>query len=158
MRIQLKSAEAGAAATARAPAPVAANGPSGEGRTIVYIEDNLSNLQLVDRLLARLPNVRLIAAMQGKLGIDLVRHHHPDLILLDHHLPDLHAREVLEQLKRDPATAAIPVVVLSADTSPAQLKRLRAAGAAGHLTKPLDVESLLDTVRNSAPAHVQREM
>lgn len=150
LRIQLNSAkEAGAAATARDNAPVAADGPSREGRTIVYMEDHLSSLDLVEHLLARLPDVRLIAAMQGKLGMDLVRHHHPDLILLDHHLPDLHARDVLEQLKRDPATAAIPVVVLSADATPAQFERLRAAGAAGYLTKPIDVEALLDMVRKS---------
>jgi PAS domain S-box-containing protein len=132
--------------------PDAADGPPRESRTIVYIEDNLSNVRLVERLLARLSGVRLIAAMQGKLGIDLVRQHDPDLILLDLHLPDLHGGEVLEQLKRNPATAAIPVVILSADATPAQVERLRAAGASGYLTKPIDVDSLLDTVRNSATA------
>ena len=80
----------------------------------------------------------------------------PDLILLDLHLPDQHGREVLEQLKRDPATAAIPVVVLSADATPAQLEKLLAAGAAAYLTKPIDVESLLNTVQNSTPAQLTR--
>ena len=87
---------------------------------------------------------------------DLIRQHHPDLILLDLHLPDLHGREVLEQLERDAATATIPVVVLSADATPAQLERLLAAGAAGDLTKPIDVESLLNIVRNSTPAQLTR--
>jgi CheY-like chemotaxis protein len=63
---------------------------------------------------------------------------------------------VLEQLKRDAATATIPVVVLSADATPAQFERLLAAGAAGYLTKPIDVESLLNTVRNSTPAQLTR--
>jgi CheY-like chemotaxis protein len=133
-----------------------ANGPVPEARTIVYIEDNLSNLKLVERLLDRLPNVRLIPAMQGNLGIELVRQHHPDLILLDLHLPDLHGREVLEQLKHDPTTATIPVIVLSADATPTQLERLLAAGAAGYLTKPIDVQSLLNTVRSSTPDQLRR--
>jgi CheY-like chemotaxis protein len=84
--------------------------------------------------------------MKGKLALELVRKHQPDLVLLDLHLPDLHGRQVLHQLQRDPATAAIPIVVLSADATPAQLKRLLADGADGYLTKPIDVESLLDKV------------
>ncbi len=135
--------------------PAREHGESTNGRTIVYIEDNLSNLKLLERVLDRLPGVRLIPAMQGKLGIDLVRRHQPDLILLDLHLPDLHGGEVLAELKRDPTTAAIPVVVLSADATAAQFERLRDAGAAGYLTKPIDVESLLETVRESAPGQVE---
>jgi CheY-like chemotaxis protein len=87
--------------------------------------------------------------MQGKLGIDLARRHLPDLILLDLHLPDLHGREVLRQLKRDPATAAIPVVVLSADATVAQIRRLREDGAIEYLTKPIDLDLLFDTVASS---------
>ncbi|MGH2941320.1 MAG: PAS domain-containing hybrid sensor histidine kinase/response regulator [Solirubrobacteraceae bacterium] len=127
-------------------------GPRAGGLTIVYIEDNLSNVKLVERLLARFTDVRLIPAMQGELGIDLVRQHSPDLILLDLHLPDLHGREVLDRLKQDPDTAAIPVIVLSADATTAQFERLCAAGAAGYLTKPIDVRSLFDTVWNSVAA------
>jgi PAS domain S-box-containing protein len=157
LRIHLGRAEApGEAATVRTSEPVAANEPPRETHTIVYIEDSPANLKLVEQVLNHLPDVRLIPAMQGKLGLDLIRRHHPDLILLDLHLPDLHGREILEQLKRDPATAAIPVVVLSADASPAQFERLLAAGAAGYLTKPIDVESLLNTVRNSTPAQLAR--
>jgi len=154
MRVELVGAEG---PKDEAPAlnggPAAAAGPPQERGTIVYIEDNLSNLKLVEQLLDRLPGVRLIPAMQGTLGIDLARQHLPDLILLDLHLPDLHGREVLRQLKRDPATAAIPVVVLSADATTAQIKRLRADGAAEYLTKPIDVESLFDTVASRLPAH-----
>jgi PAS domain S-box-containing protein len=154
MRIELNSAKQPQAAAARNRPPPAAGAAPHESHTIMYIEDNLSSLKLVEQLLARFPEIRLIAAMQGQLGIDLVRHHHPDLILLDHHLPDLHGLHVLEQLKGDPQTAAIPIVVLSADASPTQLQGLRAAGAAGFLTKPIDVQALLDTVRanTAAPA------
>jgi PAS domain S-box-containing protein len=125
-------------------APVATNGsPRG---TIVYIEDNVSNVKLVERLVDRLPEVRLIPAMQGKLGIDLTRRHHPDLVLLDLHLPDLHGREVLEQLRSDPATATIPVVVVSADATPGQVERLMAGGASDYLAKPIDLDLLLKTI------------
>ena len=157
MRIELTRAAGpeDPAVAAGAPQPALERDGSRPGRTIVYIEDNLSNLKLLERVFERLPEVRLIPAMQGKLGIDLVRRHQPDLILLDLHLPDLHGREVLDELKRDPTTAAIPVVVLSADATAAQFERLRDAGAAGYLTKPIDVESLLETVEGSAMAEVE---
>jgi CheY-like chemotaxis protein len=103
-------------------------------------------VKLVERMVARLPEVRVIPAMQGKLGIDLTRRHHPDLVLLDLHLPDLHGREVLEQLKRDPATAAIPVVVVSADATSGQVERLMAGGATDYLPKPIDLDLLLKTI------------
>jgi PAS domain S-box-containing protein len=143
-------------APARPAAPPAAAARPRERRTVVYIEDNLSNLKLVERFLERLPEVRLIPAMQGKLGMDLARQHRPDLILLDLHLPDLHGREVLQRLKRDPATAAIPVVVVSADATPGQIERLRADGAADYVTKPIDVEWLLEIVTSSLPAFAAR--
>jgi PAS domain S-box-containing protein len=157
MRVELEAAEAPENQVA-APidAPAAPDGRPRERGTIIYIEDNLSNLKLVEQALYRLPEVRLIPAMQGKLGIDLARQHRPDLILLDLHLPDLHGREVLDQLKRDPATAAIPVVVISADATHAQIERLRTAGAADYLTKPIDVETLLNTVRGGLRATASR--
>jgi CheY-like chemotaxis protein len=117
---------------------------------VLYIEDNVSNLKLVERLLERLPAVRLMPAMQGRIGLELARRHQPDLILLDLHLPDLHGRDVLRALKDDPATARIPVVVLSADATPSQVERLLAAGASDYATKPIDVEWLLDAVTATA--------
>jgi CheY-like chemotaxis protein len=96
-----------------------------------------------------LPNVHLIPVMKGTLALELVREHQPDLVLLDLHLPDLHGRQVLRQLKCDPVTAGIPIVVLSADATPAQFARLLSEGAAGYLTKPIDVASLLERVRTS---------
>ena len=121
-------------------------------RTIVYIEDNLSNVTLVEGVLAHLPDVRLIPAMQGKLGLELVREFRPDVVLVDLHLPDLDGHEVLEQLKADPATADLPVVVLSADATASQVARLRAAGAANYLTKPLDVERLMAVLAGDVAA------
>jgi CheY-like chemotaxis protein len=111
--------------------------------TVLYIEDNLSNLQLVDRVVGRRGDVTLISAMRPMLGLDLAREHHPDLVLLDLHLPDIPGEEVLQRLRAEPRTADIPVVVLSADARPGLIKRLLAAGARNFLTKPLDVAELL---------------
>lgn len=115
-------------------------------RTVLYIEDNLVNLNLVESILEQRPNYRLLAAMQGGIGLELAREHVPDLILLDLHLPDIEGDEVLKLLKDDPATCQIPVVVLSADASPGQIERLRAAGANTYLTKPLQVKQFLFTL------------
>jgi signal transduction histidine kinase/CheY-like chemotaxis protein len=136
------------------PVVAAANGS--KRATIVYIEDNPSNLRLVERALERLPGVRLVAAIQGGIGLDLVREHHPDLVLLDLHLPDLSGAEVLDRLKGDPATASIPIVVVSADATPTQVERLQQAGAADYLTKPIDVRLLLETVERYLMAAVVR--
>jgi CheY-like chemotaxis protein len=111
--------------------------------TVLYIEDNLSNFLLIEHLLRTVGAVRLLTAMQGGLGLDLAREHQPDLILLDVHLPDILGDEVLRRLLDDPRTAAIPVVVLSADASPRTIERLRAAGANDYMTKPLDVPRFL---------------
>jgi CheY-like chemotaxis protein len=108
-------------------------------RSILYIEDNLSNLALIEQMLAERPGTALITSMQGKVGLDLARQHLPDLILLDVHLPDLPGWDVLAQLKADAATRNIPVVVVSADATRGQIKRLMRAGATAYLTKPLDV-------------------
>jgi signal transduction histidine kinase/CheY-like chemotaxis protein len=117
-----------------------------ERRTILYIEDNLSNLRLIERLLARREQVDLVASMQGRLGLDLARQHHPAVILLDLHLPDIDGEEILSRLREDPSTADIPVVILSADATTGRIQRLIAAGAHSYLTKPIDVRQLLSTI------------
>jgi len=125
------------------PLPVAAGGtPARPIRTLLYIEDNLSTVTLIQRVLAQRPEVKLLTAMQGRMGVDLARQHHPDLILLDMHLPDLTGDEVLRRLQEDPQTRGIPVVVLSADPAADHDEHLLALGARAMLTKPLDVEKL----------------
>jgi signal transduction histidine kinase len=133
--------------------------PHGErpARTILYVEDNPSNVQLVSRILALRPEITLVVAMQGSLGIDLAREHDPILILLDLNLPDLSGEEVLRRLKRDPRTTDTPVVVISAAASPGQRERLRARGAADYLSKPFDVKALLALVDESATDHEAAE-
>jgi len=94
--------------------------------------------------------VELYAAMSGSLGLELARDHRPDLILLDLHLPDIPGAEILDRLQGDPATASIPVVVVSADATPMQIQRVRASGVAAYLTKPIDVRELLRVVETVA--------
>ena len=128
-----------------ATAPRAAR-PVGRTRTILHIEDNHSNLRLVERILARRPEITLISAVQGTLGAELAREHRPDLILLDLHLPDAPGREILGRLRAFPETRGIPVVVISADASKSQAASVLAAGATAYLTKPLDVTAFMDTI------------
>jgi CheY-like chemotaxis protein len=113
---------------------------------LLYIEDNLSNNLLMERILENRPDVQLISAMQGRLGLELARQHAPDLILLDLHLPDMTGDEVLRILRRQPATQATPIAMVSADATPSQVERLKAAGANEYFTKPLDVKRLLNYV------------
>jgi CheY-like chemotaxis protein len=84
--------------------------------------------------------------MQGRLGLELAHEHLPILILLDLHLVDIGGEEVLSQLRDDPATASIPVVIVSADATPGQVARLLSAGAAAYLTKPINIEEFLQQV------------
>jgi CheY-like chemotaxis protein len=124
--------------------------------TILYIEDNLSNIRLIEQILAHYPGVRLLEAMQGKLGLELANTHRPDWILLDLHLPDMPGEEVLRALQLDPRTQTIPVTILSADATAGQINRLKTAGAREYLTKPLDVRQLIAlleaTLRREQPA------
>jgi CheY-like chemotaxis protein len=112
----------------------------GKPRSVLYIEDNLSNLNLIEQLLDEEVNIHVVSAMQGSIGLDIARQHLPDLILLDLHLPDMPGSEVLAALKENEATRHIPTVVVSADATPGQRKRLLDAGARNYITKPIEVQ------------------
>jgi signal transduction histidine kinase/CheY-like chemotaxis protein len=138
-------------------APQTARNSDAQRQALLYIEDNLANLKLVQRVVAHRHDVEIIPAMQGGLGLDLAREHQPALILLDLHLPDIPGDQILQQLREDPATAPIPVVVVSADATPGQVQRLLTAGASAYLTKPYEVEELLrildEALSHSRAAH-----
>ncbi|HEX8274197.1 MAG TPA: PAS domain S-box protein [Longimicrobiaceae bacterium] len=119
--------------------------------TLLYVEDNLANLSLVETILLSRPGWRTVPALQGQLGVELAREHRPDLVLLDLHLPDIPGEEVLRRLRADERTAGIPVVVISADATHAMVDRLRAAGADAYLTKPLDIDEFLAAVERFLP-------
>jgi PAS domain S-box-containing protein len=131
-----------------APAPPAPRAETGSGpaATLLYVEDNLANLTLVESLLSSRPEITLLSAMQGRMGLDLAWEHAPDLILLDLHLPDMPGGEVLRRLRADRRTRDTPVVVISADATPGQVERLKAAGAHEYMTKPLDLDRFMEAV------------
>jgi CheY-like chemotaxis protein len=88
--------------------------------------------------------------MRPQLGLELAAEHHPDLILLDLHLPDMPGQEVLRRLRAQARTANVPVVILSADARPALINELLAQGVRAFLTKPLDVRELLELLDSVA--------
>jgi CheY-like chemotaxis protein len=111
---------------------------------VLYIDDSQDNIFLLQRLFKRrYPDVQLHTAMTGRDGIKAAIDHQPALILLDNRLPDINGEQVLSQLAAAPATAAIPVVVLSGDSNPVTVNELLAAGAADFLVKPFDIHQLL---------------
>jgi PAS domain S-box-containing protein len=115
-------------------------------RTVLYVEDNRSIMRLVERIVEHRPDVLLLQAPTGALGLELATRHRPDIIILDLHLPDLNGEVVLRRLHAEPATRDLPVVVISADATPRQINRLVAQGAAGYLTKPFDIEQFLAVI------------
>ena len=131
----------------------AADAPLSRPCAILYVEDNVSNLRLVERLLERRPGVTMLSAMQGRVGLELARHHRPDLILLDRHLPDVPGEEVFRALREDPRTRQIPVVILSADAIVSGMHALLDAGMRAYLTKPLDVARLLALIDEILAEH-----
>ncbi len=138
-----ETASPAAQAGLRGAAPGATAGAAAVRGTILYVEDNPSNLRLVERILAERPGIRLISVMQGRMGLSLAREHRPGLILADLHLPDISGEDVLREVLQDPALRDTPVIILSADATPGQSRRLLALGARAYLTKPFDVQELL---------------
>ena len=143
-----------------APASLAAGSPGapGAGTSVLYIEDNPANIEVVTRFLRGRPNTSLRSETSGRAGLECAARDMPGIILLDLHLPDMHGNQVLRKLKSGPATAAIPVVVVSADASHGVVRRLLADGALAYLTKPIELAelgTLLDTFAASQ-AHDQQ--
>jgi CheY-like chemotaxis protein len=118
----------------------------GASKTVLYIEDNPTNVGLLEQILAYRPHVTLRVAMLGRVGLEMALTDPPDLILLDLHLPDISGQEVLQRLRADPRTATTPVVILSADATPDRPQRLIALGATSYQTKPVKVPRILDLI------------
>ena len=126
---------------------------AGESIRVLYIEDNPANIEVVARFLKTRPGMRLQSATSGQAGLEAATREIPDLILLDLHLPGLHGDEVLRRLRAKPATAGIPVAILSAEASPAIIRRMRASGVIAYLTKPLDLTELGQLLDSVAAGH-----
>lgn len=123
--------------------------------TLLYIEDNLPNLRLVERILDRRPAIKLLTATRGERGIELAREHQPDLVLLDLQLPGMLGDEVLTRLRADSCTMGIPVLMVSSDATRAAMERLQALGAQGYVTKPFVVPEFLAILDEFFPDRAQ---
>jgi len=146
---ELNSAEAPQFAidTAEPAAGPEAQVPNGAPRrTLLYVEDNPANLKLIEQLIARRPDMRLLTARDGDLGIHLARTKQPDMILMDINLPGIGGIEALGILRADPATAHIPVVALSANAMPRDIEKGLQAGFFRYLTKPIKVNEFMQTL------------
>jgi CheY-like chemotaxis protein len=115
-------------------------------RTLLYVEDNPANLKLVEQLIARRPDMRLLSARDGNLGIQLARANHPEVILMDINLPGISGIEALKILRADQATARIPVVALSANAMPGDIEKGLQAGFFRYLTKPIKINEFMETL------------
>jgi signal transduction histidine kinase/AmiR/NasT family two-component response regulator len=135
-------------AAAAEPAAVAQAQVHADGllRTLLYVEDNPANLMLVEDLIARRPDLRLLSAMDGNRGIEIARASRPDVILMDINLPGISGIQALKILRADPATAHIPVVALSANAIPRDIEKGLAAGFFRYLTKPIKVNQFMDAL------------
>ena len=118
--------------------------PGAPLRTLLYVEDNPANLKLVEQLIARRPDLRLLTAVNGRLGIEVARASQPEVILMDINLPDINGFEALKILRADPATAHIPVVALSANAMPRDIEKGLEAGFFRYLTKPIKIMEFMD--------------
>ena len=115
-------------------------------RTLLYVEDNPANLQLVEELITRRPDLRLLSAADGILGIALAREFLPQVILMDINLPGINGVEAMRILRADPATAHIPIVAISANAMPNDIKKGLDAGFFRYLTKPIVVSEFMDAL------------
>ena len=113
---------------------------------VLYVEDDLVNFTLVERILEYRPGLRIAHAPSGRIGLQLAETHQPKMVLLDLNLPDMPGAEVLRRLLQDSATAAIPVVILSANATASEIERMLTAGARNYLTKPFDIDPFLAVI------------
>jgi CheY-like chemotaxis protein len=122
--------------------------------TVLCVEDNPTNLQLVEAVLGARPGLRLLTARDGESGVALARAHRPQVILMDNHMPRMSGHEAQALLRQDPATAHIPVIALTADAMPEAVQQGLARGYFRYLTKPVDPAELLAAL-DDALAHAR---
>ena len=137
----LELGKAESATVAESPVPA---GP--RPRLLLYVEDNPANLKLIEQLIARRPDMRLLTAANGKDGIDLARGYLPDVILMDINLPGISGIEAMKIIRLDPVTAHIPIVALSANAIPRDIEKGLEAGFFRYLTKPIKVKEFMETL------------
>jgi len=118
-------------------------------RTLLYVEDNPANMKLVEQIIERCPNLRLLTAVNGTLGIELARAALPEVILMDINLPGISGIEALKRLREDPATAHIPIVALSANAMARDIATGLSVGFFRYVTKPIKVKEFMNTLNEA---------
>ena len=119
-------------------------------KTILYVEDNEFNRKIVRQLLSR-TSYRLLEATDGEAGVDAAREERPDLVIMDIQLPKMSGLDATRQIRADPATAEIPVIVITSFALAGDEAKAREAGAAAYLAKPYSPRELLQMIRQLAP-------
>lgn len=145
----LRAAEPKAEEFRSSPALAGSPAPSPQPpkpRTLLYVEDNPANLKLVEQLVSRRADLRLLSAEDATLGIVLARGHQPDVILMDINLPGINGVKALRILREDPRTRHIPVVAVTGNNTPNHVSRGLAAGFFGYVTKPIKDKHFMDTL------------
>ncbi|MES2934682.1 MAG: PAS domain S-box protein [Pseudomonadota bacterium] len=115
-------------------------------RTLLYVEDNPANLALVQQLIARRSDLKLLSAIDAHIGIQLARTYQPEIILMDINLPGISGFGALKILQNDPITAHIPVMALSANAVPREIEKGLEAGFFRYLTKPIKVNEFMNAL------------
>ncbi|HEY0588865.1 MAG TPA: ATP-binding protein [Pseudoduganella sp.] len=129
----------------------------GEPATVLYVEDNPANLKLVEEIISFRPDLQLISAPDGHLGIELARAHQPDIILMDINLPGLNGIDAVKLLATDPRTAHIPVIALTANAMPRDVEKGLAAGFFRYLIKPINIDEFTEAINSTMAFLARRE-
>ncbi len=115
-------------------------------KTVLYIEDNPANMELVRQILFQRPEVEMLGATHAREGLELAKTRCPDLILMDINLPGMDGLTALDLLKSDASTESIPVLALSANVMKSDIEKGIKSGFKEYITKPLKIVDFLDTV------------
>jgi len=129
-----------------APVPALPAEPVPTVHTLLYIEDNRADLKLVERIIARHPNFRLLTAVTGSSGVEIARGSLPDVILMDINLSDISGFKALKILRSDPTTARIPVIALSVNSLPLNIESGLEEGFFRYLVKPIKLDEFMDAL------------
>lgn len=121
--------------------------------TILYVEDNLSNLKLMEVLISRIEGLKLLSTQTAELGIELAKNKQPDVIILDINLPDMNGIEALKELQKLDETRDIPVLALSAAATKVDIEKGMEAGFIRYLTKPIELMEVMETIKDALAAH-----
>jgi len=129
----------------------------GEPTTVLYVEDNPANLKLVEEIISFRPDLKLLSAPDGHLGLELARAHQPDIILMDINLPGMNGIDAVKLLANDPRTAHIPVIALTANAMPRDVEKGLAAGFFRYLIKPINIDEFTEAINSTMAFLARRE-